>query len=195
MWQEFLMWSAPSWGVFGHMTHVTQVSSDKANIAAKHKEPVEVLSQLADTSTPQITGTKSVASVVAPGVLMVASGVLCGRSLFSLENHCKLLTSDGALMKTSGSLINQVAVVGQQHEAFGLQGKFVGVAQVDEAHPCHTSLTAPYAHRQICMQHLYCTSSTNYENINCYWANFLLLNSPCWPLLRLLSMKNDWVSD
>ena len=63
---------------------------------------------------------KSVASVAASGVLAAASGVVCNRSLFSLEIafSTQLLTSDGARAKTSVSLINQVALVGQQHEDF-----------------------------------------------------------------------------
>ena len=67
------------------MTRVTLVSSDNVNIAAEHQEPVEVLSQLGNTSTPQISGSKSVASVAASGVLVAASGVVCSSSLFSLE--------------------------------------------------------------------------------------------------------------
>ena len=67
------------------MIRVTRVSSDKVNIAAEHQEPAEVLSQLGNTSTPQISGSKSVASVAASGVLVAASGVVCNRSLFSLE--------------------------------------------------------------------------------------------------------------
>ena len=60
-------------------------------------------------------GSTSVASVAVPGVLLVASGVVCDGSLFSLEIavSTKLLTSDGARMKTSVSLIKQVALVGQ----------------------------------------------------------------------------------
>ena len=83
--------------------------------------PAEVLSQLGNTSTPQISGSKSVACVAALGVLVAASGVICDSSLFSLEIalSTKLLTSDSAWMKTSVSLINQVAFVEQQHEAFG----------------------------------------------------------------------------
>ena len=69
-------------------------------------------------------GSTSVASVAASGVLVAASGVVCDSSLFSLEIavSTKLLTvtSDGARTKTSVSLIKQVALVGQQHEAFRL---------------------------------------------------------------------------
>ena len=101
---------------------MTRDSSDNVNIAAEYQEPAEVLSQLGNTSTPQISGSKSVASVVASGVLVAASGVVCDRSLFLLEItvSTKLLTSDGARAKTSVPLINQVALVEQQHEAFGL---------------------------------------------------------------------------
>ena len=55
---------------------------------------------------------------------MAISGVVCDSSLFSLEIAVskKLLTSDGARTNSSVSLIKQVAFVGQQHEAFGLQG-------------------------------------------------------------------------
>ena len=59
----------------------------------------------------------------------------------------KLLTSDGARMKSSVSLIKQVALVGQQHEAFGLQSRVVDVAHVGQAHPCYTSRTAEYPPR------------------------------------------------
>ena len=60
-------------------------------------------------------GSTSVVSVAASGVLLVASGVVCDSSLFSLEIavSTKLLTSDGARTKTSVSLIKQVALVGQ----------------------------------------------------------------------------------
>ena len=80
----------------------------------------------------------------ASAVLVMDSGVVCDSSLFSLENtvSTKLLTSDSAGMKTSVSLINQVALVGQQHEAFGLQGRVVYVAHAGQVHPCHSSLTA-----------------------------------------------------
>ena len=107
------------------------------NTTAKHPEPAEVLSQLGNTSTPQISGSKIVASVV-------ASGVVCDNSLFSLEIAVskKLLTFDGAQAKTSVSLINQVALVWQQHKAFGLQRRVVDVAHVGQAHPCHKSPTA-----------------------------------------------------
>ena len=68
------------------------------NIAAEHQEPAEVLSQLGNTSTPQISGSESVASVAASGVLVLTSGVVCDSSLFSLEIavSTKLLTSDNA---------------------------------------------------------------------------------------------------
>ena len=114
------------------------------NIAAEHQEPAEVLSQLGNTSTPQISGSKSVASVAASGVLVAVSGVMCDSSLFSLELNVskKLLTSDVARAKTSVSLIKQVALVRQQHEAFGLQCRVVNVAYVGQAHLCHKSLTA-----------------------------------------------------
>ena len=82
--------------------------------------------------------------LAASAVLVAASGVVCDSSLFSLEIFVNktLLTSDGARANTSVSLINQVALVGQQHEAFGLQGRVVDVAHVGQAHPCHKSLTA-----------------------------------------------------
>ena len=130
--------------VFGSTTRVTRVSSDNVNIAAEHQEAAEVLSQLSNTSTPPISGSKSVASVSASDVFVVASGVVCNRSLFSLEIalSTKLLTSDDARAKTSVSLINQVALVGQEHEAFGLQSMVVDVAHVGQAHPCYKSPTA-----------------------------------------------------
>ena len=123
---------------------MTRVSFDNVNIAAEHQEPAEVLSRLGNTSTPQISGSKSVASVAVSDVLVAASGVVCNSSLFSLEiaASAKLLTSDGARAKTSVSLINQVALVRQQHEAFGWQGRVVDVAHVGQAHPCHKSPTA-----------------------------------------------------
>ena len=66
-------------------------------------------------------GSTSVTSVAASGVLVAASGVECDSSLFSLEIavNKKLLTSNGVRTTTSVSLIKQVALVGQQHEAFG----------------------------------------------------------------------------
>ena len=48
-------------------------------------------------------------------------------------------------MKTSVSLIKQFALVGQQHEAFDLQGRVVDIAHVGQAHPCFTSRTAEYS--------------------------------------------------
>ena len=94
-------------------------------------------------------GSTGVASVAASSVLVTASGVVCGSSLFSLEVAVskQLLTSDGARTKSSMSLIKQVALVGQQHEAFGLQGRVVDVAHVGQAHPCYTSRTAEYPQR------------------------------------------------
>ena len=91
-------------------------------------------------------GSTSVANVAASGVLMAASGVVCDSSLFSLEISVstKLLTSDGARTKTSVSLMKQVALVEQQHEALGLQDRVVDVAHVGQAHPCYTSRTAEY---------------------------------------------------
>ena len=88
---------------------------------------VEVLLQLGDTSTPQFIGSKCVASVAASGVLVAVSGVAYDSSLFSMEItvSTKLLTFDGVRTKTSVSLISQVALVGQQHEAFGFQGRVV----------------------------------------------------------------------
>ena len=82
-------------------------------------------------------GSTSVASVAASGVLVTASGVVCDSSLFSLEIavSIKLLTSDGAQTKTSVSLIKQVALIGQHHKAFGLQGRVFDVAHVGQAHP------------------------------------------------------------
>ena len=91
-------------------------------------------------------GSTSVARVAASGVLVAASGVVCDSSLFSLEIAVskKLLTSDGARTKSSVSLIKQVAFVGLQHKAFGLQGRVVDVAHVGQAHPCYKSHTAEY---------------------------------------------------
>ena len=91
-------------------------------------------------------GSTSVTSVAASGILVTASDVVCDRSLFSLEIavSTKLLTSDGARTKTSVSLIKQVALVGQQHEAFSLQGRVVDIVHVSQAHPCYTSHTAEY---------------------------------------------------
>ena len=91
-------------------------------------------------------GSTSVASVAASGVRVVASGVVCYSSLFSFEiaGSKKLLTSDDERTKTSVSLIKQVALVREQHEAFGLQGRVVDVAHVDQAHPCYKSRTAEY---------------------------------------------------
>ena len=88
---------------------------DNMNVTVKRLEPVEVLSQLVDMSTPQLMKSKRVTTVA-------ASGVLCDSSLLSLEIIIclRLLTSTGAQMKTNMSLINQVAVGGQQNEAFGL---------------------------------------------------------------------------
>ena len=86
-------------------------------------------------------GSTSVASVAASDVLLAASGVVCDSSL-EIAINTKLLTSDGARTKTSVSLIKQVALVGQQHETFGLQGRVVDVAHVGQAHPCYTSRTA-----------------------------------------------------
>ena len=130
--------------VFGSTTHVTRVSSNNVNITVEHQEPAEVLSQLGNLSTPQILGSKSVASVAACGVFVAASGVICDSSLFSLEIavSTKLLISDGARAKTSVFLINQVAFVGQQHEAFSLQGRVVDVVHVGQAHPHLKSSTA-----------------------------------------------------
>ena len=84
--------------------------------------------------------------MAATGVLVAASGVACDSSLFSLEIAVskKLLPSDGARTKSSVSLIKQVALVGQQHEVIGLQGRVVDVAHVGQAHPCYTSRTAEY---------------------------------------------------
>ena len=86
-------------------------------------------------------GNKSVASVAASGVLVAASGVLCNSFLFSLEItvSTKLMTSDGANTKPNVSLINQVALVGQQHEAFSLQGRVVDVVPVGQAYSCATA--------------------------------------------------------
>ena len=91
-------------------------------------------------------GSRSAASVAASGVLVAASGVVYDSYLFSLEIAVskKLLTSDGARTKISVSLIKQVAFVGQQHEAFGLQGRVVDVAHVGYAHPCYKSRTAEF---------------------------------------------------
>ena len=61
--------------VFSSTNRMARVSSDNGNIAVEHQEPAEVLSHLGDTSTPQITGSKIVASVPACGVLVAASGV------------------------------------------------------------------------------------------------------------------------
>ena len=75
------------------------------NIAAEHQEPAIGLSQVGDMSTPQITERKIVTTVEASGGLVVAFGVLYDCSLFSLviTLSTKLLTSDGALMKTGVS--------------------------------------------------------------------------------------------
>ena len=40
--------------------------------------------------------------------------------------------------------MSNVALVRKQHEAFGLQGRVVDVAHVDQAHPCYKSRTAEY---------------------------------------------------
>ena len=148
MWRKFNPWFVHQrkyiiaiWWIFDSTTLVTRVSSDNVNIAAEHQKTAEVLSQLGDMSTPQFTGSKIVASVVASGVPVAASGVVCDSSIFPLEIivSTKLLTSDGAQTKTSVSLINYVALVGQQHEVFSLQGRVVDVAHVGQAHPCHKS--------------------------------------------------------
>ena len=112
-------------GIFGSMTRVTQVSSHNTNISVEHQEPMEVSFHLGKMSTPQFSESKSVTTVAAAGVLAVASGVFCDCSLFQLEIFAstKLLTSDGAWIKTSASLINQVGLVGQKHKAFGLQAE------------------------------------------------------------------------
>ena len=91
-------------------------------------------------------GSTSDANVAASGVLVAASGVVCDSSLFSLEIaiSTKLLTSDGARTTNSVSLMKQVALVGQQHEVFGLQGRVV--VYVGQVHPCYTSCTAEYPH-------------------------------------------------
>ena len=93
-------------------------------------------------------GSTSVASVAASGVLVAACGVVCDSSLFSLEIAVSknLLTSDDARTKSSVSLIKQVALVGQQHEAYGLEGRVVDVAHVGQAHMCYKSRTAEYPH-------------------------------------------------
>ena len=85
----------------------------------------------------------------ASGVLVEASGVVSDSSLFTLEIAIskKLLTSDGVRTKSSVSLIKQDALVGQQHEAFGLQGRVVDVAHVGQAHSCYKSRTTEYPHR------------------------------------------------
>ena len=57
--------------------------------------------------------------------------------LLEIAGSTKLLTSDTARAKISISLINQVALVGQQHETFRLQGMVVDVAHVGQAHSCH----------------------------------------------------------
>ena len=41
---------------------------------------------------------------------------------------------------------NQVTLVGQQHEALGLEGRSIGAAHVGQTTPCDTSHTAEYAH-------------------------------------------------
>ena len=94
-------------------------------------------------------GSTSVVSVAASGVLVAASGVVCDSPLFSLEIAVtkKLLTADGARTKSSVSLIKQVARVGQQHKAFGLQGRVIDVAHVGQADPCYKSRTAEYLHK------------------------------------------------
>ena len=47
-------------------------------------------------------------------------------------------------MKTSVSLMSQVALDGQQHGVLGLQGMGVGVACVSQANQCDTSHTAKF---------------------------------------------------
>ena len=86
--------------------------------------------------------------MAASGVLVAASDVVCDSSLFSLEIAVskKLLTSDSARMKSSVSLIKQVAFVGQQREALGLQDRVVDVVHVGQAHPCYKSRTAECPH-------------------------------------------------
>ena len=112
------------------------------NIVAEHQEPTEVLSQLGDMSTPQFSGSESVASVAASGVLVAASGVICDSSLFSLEIAAQNYWYLTARMKTSVSLINKVALVGPQYKALVLQGRVVDVAHVDQGRSCYSSLTA-----------------------------------------------------
>ena len=57
-----------------------------------------------------VVGSTSVASVATSGVLVAASGVVCGSTLFSLEiaESTKLLTSDGARTKASVSWYNRL---------------------------------------------------------------------------------------
>ena len=81
---------------------MTWYSSDNTNIAAKHQEPAEVLSQLGNTSTPQFTGCKSVASLLASGVLVEASG-MWQFSVF-IGNHCKHNKSGVKRLTTLGHL-------------------------------------------------------------------------------------------
>ena len=85
----------------GSTTCVTRVTSDNVNIAAEHQEPAEVSFQLlGNTSTLQISGSKSVAFVAASCVLVAASGVAC-----DISHPDKILT----IVKSSGRLRDQIS--------------------------------------------------------------------------------------
>ena len=120
---------------------------------------------------PQILGSTSVACVAASGVLVAASGVVCNSFLFSFEIACntKLLTSDGARTKTRVSLINHVALVGQKHEAFGLQGRVVDVAHASQAHPCHNTYPEPVVFQWQSNGNPVCLELRPQCTLECHW--------------------------
>ena len=126
------------------MTRVTRVTPTTRTSLPNTKNQRRCCPSKTTRVTLQFMGSTSVASVAASGALVAASGVVCDSSLFSLEIavSTELLISDGARAKSSVSLIKQVAFVGQQHVVFGLQGRVVDVAHVDQAHPCYKSRTA-----------------------------------------------------
>ena len=74
--------------------------------------------------TLQFMGSTSVASVAASGVLVAASGVVCDSSLFSLEIALSKTTPDIWRCASEEQCVpdKQIALVGQQQEAFSLQG-------------------------------------------------------------------------
>ena len=130
------------------MTRVTRVSYDNANIAAEHQEPAEVLSQLGNTSNPPVY--RKYKCCWRGGLWCPCGGLWCRMWQFSIfiGNCCKQKSTDiwRCRRKSSVSLIKQVALAGQQHEAFGLQGRIVDVAHVGQAHPCYKSRTTEYPH-------------------------------------------------